>query len=220
MADFVSLSWAGGELRGIFRLPASKSESNRALILRALLGGEVANLSEANDTQLLIRLLQQIAAADRELFTLDCEDAGTTLRFLTAYCAVTDRRVVITGSARMRERPVGPLVEALQVLGADIEYLDQPGFPPLYLRGFQYSGVQQLAIRADISSQFISALMLVAPALPHGLTLHLLGRVSSVPYIQLTGRLLGEWGCSVLLRPDQLMVTPPPQQCGGRRVHG
>lgn len=190
----VHLSWPGGPLRGTFRLPASKSESNRVLILRALAGGgTIDNLSEAHDTRLLAQLLN----APTDTPTYDCEDAGTTLRFLTAYCAVTDRRCVITGTARMRERPIGPLVDALRELGANIEYLKNEGFPPLRLQGFQYSGRAEVTVPASVSSQFISALLLVAPALPEGLTVRLAGEVSSAPYLLLTVAALRQWGAHV-----------------------
>ena len=178
-------------MRGTFRLPASKSESNRALILRALAGGgTVENLSEAHDTQLLARLLA--LPADTPMY--DCADAGTTLRFLTAYLAVQDRRGVVTGTARMRERPIGPLVEALRTLGAEIDYLEKEGFPPLRLGGFQYSGMAEVTVRADVSSQFISALLLVAPVLPAGLTVRFAGEIVSAPYVRLTTDALRQWG--------------------------
>lgn len=187
----VHLSWPGGPLRGTFRLPASKSESNRALILRALAGGgTIENLSAAHDTQLLARLL----ALPADTLTYDCEDAGTTLRFLTAYLAVQNRRGVVTGTARMRERPIGPLVDALRTLGAEIEYLGKEGFPPLQLQGFEYSGRAEVTVRADVSSQFISALLLVAPALPQGLTVRFAGEIVSAPYVRLTAQALRQWG--------------------------
>ena len=195
----------GGVLRGVFRLPASKSESNRALILRALAGGGViTNLSEANDTQLLARLLELPANTPE----YDCEDAGTALRFLTAYAAVTNKRCVIRGTARMHERPVGPLVDALRELGAAITYLGKEGFPPLQLNGFRYSGRAELAVRADISSQFISALLLVAPVLPAGLLIHLIGEVSSAPYLELTEHTLRAWGGQVVIDGRTIRVGP------------
>jgi 3-phosphoshikimate 1-carboxyvinyltransferase len=190
----------------LFHLPASKSESNRALIVQALAGGgTIANLSEANDTQLLARLL----ALPPDTPAYDCEDAGTTLRFLTALAAVQGRTALIHGTARMHQRPIGPLVEALRTLGATIEYVDQPGFPPLQLTGFRYTGTAEVAIPANVSSQFISALLLVAPALPHGLTVRLLGAVASAPYLHLTADVLRQWGATVeFLAPDAVRVGP------------
>ncbi len=205
MRRLVYLRWPGGALRGTFRLPASKSESNRALILRAVAGGgTIAQLSGAHDTQLLAHLL----TLPPQTPVLDCEDAGTTLRFLTAYAAVTNRRCVICGTARMHERPIGPLVDALRALGADITYLGQPGFPPLRLNGFAYSGQSTLAVAADVSSQFVSALLLVAPVLPQGLRIELVGRVSSAPYLHLTAHALSAWGARVAVEPQTVRVWP------------
>lgn len=191
-------------MRGTFQLPASKSISNRALILRALAGGGlIENLSDAHDTQLLDRLLREASKAA----VLDCEDAGTTLRFLTAYCVVKNRQCVITGTARMCERPIGPLVEALRELGAEIEYLGRVGYPPLRLRGFQYSGQTTVTMRADISSQFISALMLIAPTLPNGLAIQFEGVLTSAPYLRLTAFQLAEWGAhNITLHPRYVRV--------------
>ncbi len=187
-------------------LPASKSESNRALIMRALAGGgTIANLSEANDTQLLARLL----ALPPDTPEYDCEDAGTTLRFLTALLAVQGRHAVVRGTARMHQRPIGPLVDALRMLGAEIDYLGESDFPPLRLNGFRYSGAEEVEIPADVSSQFISALLLVAPALPHGLRVRLVGAPASAPYLDLTADVLRQWGATVhFVAPDVVQVLP------------
>ncbi|MEQ8572830.1 MAG: 3-phosphoshikimate 1-carboxyvinyltransferase, partial [Fulvivirga sp.] len=160
-------------------LPASKSISNRALIIDALAGGNSAidNLSEARDTQTMIRLLASSES------TLDVLDAGTTMRFLTAYLAVTNRKNVLTGSDRMQNRPIGLLVDALRKLGAQIEYEKKDGYPPIQLNGFRDSGQQQLDIPGDISSQYISALLMIAPLLKNGLQLNLTGKIGSRPYI-------------------------------------
>lgn len=187
-------------MRGTAQLPASKSESNRALILRALAGGgQLDNLSDANDTQLMQRLLADPAAE-----VLDAEDAGTVMRFLTAYLAVTDRHALLTGTARMRERPIGVLVEALRQLGADIAYEETEGYPPLRLRGWHQAEGQEaqadetepieLKVRGDISSQYISALLMVGPMLPNGLRLWLTGKVGSRPYIRMTMALMQHFG--------------------------
>ncbi|HET7179756.1 MAG TPA: 3-phosphoshikimate 1-carboxyvinyltransferase, partial [Chryseosolibacter sp.] len=111
----------------VHHLPASKSISNRVLILSALSGNKsvLHNLSDANDTQLMLRLIHDKST------TIDVEDAGTTMRFLTAYFSITNQNKIITGTSRMKERPIGILVDALRSLGADIEYLEKPGFPPL-----------------------------------------------------------------------------------------
>ena len=179
-------------------LPASKSISNRVLILNALSGNKsrLQNLSDANDTQLMLKLI----GADDD--TIDVEDAGTTMRFLTAYFSVTNQHKIITGTQRMKERPIGILVEALRSLGADIRYAGVPGFPPLEVKQFSGQKTDTLKIRGDVSSQFISALMMVAPSLPQGLTLLLEGKVGSRPYIEMTASLMELFGvtCEVLER--------------------
>jgi 3-phosphoshikimate 1-carboxyvinyltransferase len=171
-------------------LPASKSISNRVLILDALSGGKskLHNLSDANDTQLMHRL---IASNDS---VIDVEDAGTTMRFLTAYFAITNQHKIITGTHRMKERPIGILVEALRSLGAQIEYREKDGYPPLETLNFTTQKTSSIRIRGDVSSQFISALMMMAPVLPRGLTLHLEGKVGSRPYIDMTASLMNHFG--------------------------
>ena len=163
-------------------LASSKSESNRALIIDALTSFrcDLQNLSTARDTQTMIRLLK----SDQE--TADVLDAGTTMRFLTAYFAVTGQQKIMTGTPRMCERPIGILVDALRTLGADITYLQQDGYPPLQLSGFSASATNRLSIRGDVSSQYISALLMIAPMLPNGLTLELTGPIGSRPYIEMT----------------------------------
>lgn len=154
-------------------LPSSKSESNRALIINALAGGDVSqlsNLAEARDTQTMIRLL-----ADTTNPIADVLDAGTTMRFLTAYYAVTGAQKQMTGTPRMCERPIGILVDALRSLGAQITYLKNEGYPPLQLNGFAYSGSRNLSIRGDVSSQFISAILMISPLLPEGICLQITG---------------------------------------------
>ena len=158
MHQSTTLTWAGGPLQGTAHLPASKSESNRALLLQKLAGGgTLTNLSEANDTVLMERLFGQAAHAD----LLDAEDAGTVMRFMTAYLAVSNWRGTLTGAARMKQRPIAILVDALRALGASIEYVEQEGYPPLrFLGGEIAAAAAELAVRGDISSQYISALLL------------------------------------------------------------
>jgi 3-phosphoshikimate 1-carboxyvinyltransferase len=167
----------------IIPLPASKSESNRALVINALANGTIENLSnlaEARDTQTMIRLLAENGPE------ADVLDAGTTMRFLTAYYAVTGTMKTMTGTPRMCERPIGILVDALRTLGADITYLIQEGYPPMHLNGFSFKGNREISIRGDVSSQFISALLMVAPLLPDGLKLQITGALGSKPYIEMT----------------------------------
>jgi 3-phosphoshikimate 1-carboxyvinyltransferase len=187
-------------------LPASKSISNRVLILNALSANRsiLHNLSDANDTQLMLKLIQ----AENKI--IDVEDAGTTMRFLTAYFSVTNQHKIITGTERMKERPIGILVDALRSLGANIEYKEKPGYPPLETIQFSGQKTPALRIRGDVSSQFISALMMVAPSLPHGLTLMLEGKVGSRPYIEMTASLMKLFGvkCDVL----ETQINIPSQQ--------
>jgi 3-phosphoshikimate 1-carboxyvinyltransferase len=167
----------------IIPLPASKSESNRALVINALAKGTIDNLSnlaEARDTQTMIRLLSENGSE------ADVLDAGTTMRFLTAYYAVTGASKKMTGTPRMCERPIGILVDALRSLGADISYLNQEGYPPMQLKGFNFQGKREISIRGDVSSQFISAILMVAPLLPEGLKLQITGALGSKPYIEMT----------------------------------
>ncbi|MDO6390045.1 3-phosphoshikimate 1-carboxyvinyltransferase [Pontibacter sp. BT731] len=202
MTKTVTLSHPTGILKGRVQLPASKSEANRALIIAALAGGEseLQNLSEANDTQLLQRLLKSDAD------TIDAEDAGTVMRFLTAYYAVTGQQKTLTGTERMCQRPIKVLVEALQDLGAGIAYLGEAGYPPLQISGFKGSGKKHLKVRSDISSQYISALLMVAPLLPEGLELELEGKISSRPYIEMTLALMQHFGVEASFEGNTIKV--------------
>ncbi|MFN8347508.1 MAG: 3-phosphoshikimate 1-carboxyvinyltransferase [Spirosomataceae bacterium] len=177
-------------INAVVPLAASKSESNRALIINALTDfkGDLENVSAARDTQTMLRLLQSTDPI------ADVLDAGTTMRFLTAYFAVTGQQKTMTGTPRMCERPIGILAEALRSLGADIVYLNKEGYPPLQLNGFSYSGRNHVKIRGDVSSQYISALLMVAPTLPEGLTLELTGDVGSRPYIEMTLQQMAAFG--------------------------
>jgi 3-phosphoshikimate 1-carboxyvinyltransferase len=164
-------------------LASSKSESNRALIINALAGFSVnnlQNLSTARDTQTMIRLLQSTDS------TADVIDAGTTMRFLTAYFTATNQNKIMTGTPRMCERPIGILVDALRTIGAEIDYLKKEGYPPLHIKGFAGQKSSEITIRGDVSSQYISALLMIAPTLPQGLTINLTGELGSIPYIKMT----------------------------------
>jgi 3-phosphoshikimate 1-carboxyvinyltransferase len=202
------LSWPGGPLRGTAHLPASKSEANRALVLQALAGGgTVDNLSDANDTQLMQRLLAAAPSTD----LLDAEDAGTVMRFLTAYLAVTGWKGRLTGTARAQERPIAVLVEALRQAGAVIHYLASEGYPPLELAGSAAADTSQpteLSVRGDISSQYISALLMVGPHLHGGLRLTLTGHIGSRPYIDMTLALMRQFGAQVSANANELTVQP------------
>jgi 3-phosphoshikimate 1-carboxyvinyltransferase len=184
-------------------LPASKSISNRALIVNALAGGkpgDLHNLSDANDTQLMQRLIHS------EDTVIDVEDAGTTMRFLAAYFSVMNQNKVLTGTTRMKERPIGILVDALRSLGVRIEYHEQEGYPPIEVNGFTGQKTNTLDIRGDVSSQYISALMMVAPLLPEGLTLNLKGKVGSRPYINMTASIMERFGIKPEIDSDKITV--------------
>jgi len=185
---------AKSKLAGTIRnLPASKSISNRVLILNALAGGNstLHNLSDANDTQLMMKLI------DSKEPVIDIEDAGTTMRFLTAYFALTGQRKTLTGTPRMQERPIGILVDALRSVGARIIYQKREGYPPLITEGFDSQKTNEITMRGDVSSQFISALMMIAPTLPQGLNIKLTGKIGSRPYIEMTSHLMREFGAEI-----------------------
>lgn len=188
----------------ILKLPASKSISNRALILNALSGNHsiVSNVANARDTQTLKALLASQGK------TLDVLDAGTTMRFLTAYCAITGQNKVLTGTPRMKERPIGLLVNALRKIGARIEYLEKEGFPPLETKGFEGQEVLVVTLPGNVSSQYISALMMVAPTLPDGLVIKLEGKVGSRPYIEMTTELMTMFGANFFLEDDRIIILP------------
>lgn len=190
------------------QLAASKSESNRALIINALsnFGGQLSNVSAARDTQTMLRLLQSSEKV------ADVLDAGTTMRFLTAYFAVTGQNKTMTGTPRMCERPIGILVDALRTVGADITYLGKDGYPPTQLNGFTYSGENKVKIRGDVSSQYISALLMVGPTLPEGITLELTGEVGSRPYIEMTLQQMVAFGAKFEADWEHKIIRVPAQK--------
>ncbi|QDH77620.1 3-phosphoshikimate 1-carboxyvinyltransferase [Echinicola soli] len=185
-------------------LPSSKSESNRVLIIDALTEGknQLSNLAEARDTQTMIRLLSE----DPE--TLDVLDAGTTMRFLTAYAALTNRHKTLTGTPRMCERPIGILVDALRQIGAKIEYKGKEGYPPMETLGFEKQLTNKVQIRGDVSSQYISALLMNAPLLPEGLSLELTGKIGSRTYIEMTLELMKQFGVAYSFDDNIIAISP------------
>lgn len=191
-------------------LPASKSISNRALIIHALTGGNVMpeNLSDCDDTKVIIRALSHRPEV------IDIKAAGTAMRFMTAYLSVTEGEHTITGTERMKHRPIGVLVDALCYLGAEIEYAGEKGFPPLRIRGRQLEG-GRLEIPGNVSSQYISALLMIAPVLSKGLEMKLTGGIVSRPYIDLTLHLMHQFGVSAEWTDiDSITVKPQPyRQC-------
>ena len=170
-------------------LPPSKSISNRALIIQALCQSKpkLLNLSKSSDTQSLVQALQPTSK------TIDIGDAGTSMRFITAYLSQLEGSYILTGSDRMKERPIGHLVEALNSIGADINYLEKDGFPPLAINGKALEG-GKVDIFTSVSSQFVSALLLIAPTLKNGLSLSLKGELLSKPYIKMTLDIMRHFG--------------------------
>ena len=205
MATHLSISKNTSLSGTVLQLSSSKSISNRALILKALSSNQstVSNLSDARDTQLMHRLVN---STDK---IIDVLDAGTTMRFLTAYFAVSGKNKIITGTARMKERPIGILVEALRSLGATITYTEKEGFPPIETKGFASQTTNKIEMPGHVSSQYISALMMIAPTLPLGLTISLTGKVGSVPYIQMTAALMKEFGVDCHLDFDKQIIRVP-----------
>ena len=191
------------ELTGEVRLPASKSISNRLQIINALSGGliEIDNLSNARDSQ----TMKNILAGNPSV--IDVKDAGTAMRFLTAYYAIGTNQVIIKGTERMHQRPIGILVEALIVLGANIEYLNKKGYPPLKINPFQpIYACQELEIDSSISSQYISSLMMISPYLPSGLWLKLKGGIASQPYVNMTLSLMKTSGAEAKMGGDKIHI--------------
>ena len=194
-------------IHATIQLPASKSISNRALIIQALGNGhhQLENLSDCDDTQVMIRALQ---AQPGE--TIDIMAAGTAMRFLTAYFSVTPGTHILTGTERMKQRPIGILVNALRELGADIEYVENEGFPPLRITGKTLKG-HHITLPGNVSSQYISALLMIGPKLEYGLNITLTGEIVSLPYINMTLHLMADFGAKASWVNDhELKVEPQP----------
>ena len=184
-------------------LPASKSISNRLLILNALSlnANPIENLSRCEDTQVIID------AFNSDSNTFDVKGAGTAMRFLTAFLAGMEGEWIIKGSARMHERPISPLVETLRALGAEIEYLGKEGFPPLKIKGKRLKG-GEVYISGNISSQFLSALTMIAPATQEGIVIHIQNELTSKPYLALTLKLLEQYGINATWKNNRIAIKP------------
>ncbi len=183
-------------------LPASKSIANRAIILNRLAGGigRIEHLPDCDDTLVLCE------AFDSPQPVTDIGGAGTAMRFLTAYYAATQGSHILTGSPRMQQRPIATLVEALQKAGADISYIEQEGFPPLRIEGKTLRG-GEITMRGDISSQYISALLMIAPTMQEGLRLTLTGRQLSRPYIDMTIAMMRQYGATIMQEGNTITVA-------------
>lgn len=182
------------KLKGSLLLTASKSESNRALIIQALCAErfEIENLAAADDTMVLNKILKLSTKERGNTDTYDVGPAGTSMRFLTAYFATKMGTHILTGSERMKKRPIGILVNALRQMGAQIDYMEEEGFPPLRITGKALRG-GEVEMEGNVSSQFISALLLIAPELQNGLVIKFKGEVTSRPYINMTLKMMEEF---------------------------
>lgn len=203
--------------KGTIQLESSKSESNRALIINALAGGNhsnVNNLSNARDTQTMLKLLNQKDGL------YDVKDAGTTMRFLTAYLAIRGEGSAITGTERMKNRPIGPLVDALRSIGAKIEYVEKDGYPPLKVYKIETQLTNKISIPGNISSQYISALLMIAPCLPQGLTIELTTEIFSRPYIEMTLSLMESFGVKASWNGNSISIIHQPYQPANYTIEG
>ena len=186
-------------------LPASKSISGRALVINALSGSSLLpdNLSDSDDTQAMLNALREMPEV------IDIGAAGTAMRFLTAYLSVTPGTHTITGTERMKHRPIGILVDALRTLGADIAYEGEEGFPPLRIAGRNDIEGGELSVPGNVSSQYISALLMIAPTLKKGLRLTLTGQIASRPYLDMTMSMMRDFGAEVeWIAKDVIEVKP------------
>ncbi|WDF57461.1 3-phosphoshikimate 1-carboxyvinyltransferase [Mucilaginibacter sp. KACC 22063] len=209
MAKNIILRSGSKHINTTIQLTGSKSECNRALVIEALSNGrvKVTNVSDAADTVTLAGILrnqsQESRAKNQEsdsqletqsLATVDIGPAGTAMRFLTAYFAIGNEDVILTGSERMKQRPIGILVNALRQLGADIDYVENDGYPPLHIKAGFEQKTDLITIKGDISSQYITALLLIAARLPQGLKLQIEGELTSRPYVEMTLSMLQQAG--------------------------
>lgn len=223
MKSNLILSKATRTAKGTIQLTGSKSECNRALIIAALSKGKVKveNMSDAADAVTLKSVLralagsEQLAAVDHEPWTMDhgqstinIGPAGTAMRFLTAYVPLLNKNVVITGSERMQQRPIGILVDAMRKLGAEIDYEINEGFPPIKVHsGFQQA-TDRIRVKGNISSQYITALLLIASSLPQGLNLEIEGELTSRPYVEMTLAMLNQVGIEHSWTDNVISIAP------------
>jgi 3-phosphoshikimate 1-carboxyvinyltransferase len=195
----------------VFHLPSSisitgsKSETNRLLLLQALYPNLILeNTSNSDDSEVMAKAL----STDSQTELVEVHHAGTAMRFLTAFFAIQEnRKLVLTGSSRMKERPIKILVDALRQLGAEISYEENEGFPPIRIKGKKLTQ-KKVSLPANVSSQYISALLLIAPKLENGLELTLEGEITSVPYIKMTLALLNEIGVETSFVENKIVVKP------------
>jgi len=184
-------------------LPPSKSISNRLLILNALSNSpnKIENLSDCDDTKVLLQALNSI---DNQF---DIGASGSAMRFLTAYLSIKSGEWILTGNDRMKQRPIGILVDAIKNLGGRIEYIDKEGFPPLKIFGNKLNG-GEIELSGDVSSQYLSALLMIAPTMRKELTIYLKGKITSEPYIRMTLALMKKFGIDFIWKGNKIRITP------------
>ena len=207
----LKLSYNLPTLKTNLQISGSKSETNRLLVLQALYPDLVLeNTSSSDDSEVMLNALQNFQLPTSNFQLVDVHHAGTAMRFLTAYFAIQEgQEVIVTGSPRMKERPITILVDALNQLGAEITYEEKEGFPPLRIRGNKIVK-NRVALPANVSSQYISALLLIAPKLENGLELVLEGEITSLPYIKMTLDFLNQIGVKTLFENNTIKVTHHP----------
>ncbi|KHJ37274.1 3-phosphoshikimate 1-carboxyvinyltransferase [Pedobacter glucosidilyticus] len=206
MSGNILISNAPKQIQETIRLTGSKSESNRALIIQALSGGKVKveNLSAAADTVTLNHILNSLAQEPAEV---NVGPAGTAMRFLASYLTVKGVQTVLTGTERMKQRPIGILVDALNKIGGQITYVEKEGFPPLQIAPAFKQTQNKVSIKGDISSQYITSLLLVAAALEEGLTLEIEGELTSKPYVEMTLGFLTQCGIQHTWEGNQITIA-------------
>lgn len=212
----ISCPFAKKTVKGNVKLPFSKSESNRALMI-AVYGEfplEINDLSDANDTVLLQKLL---CSFSQGVSAFDCKDAGTVARFLMTFLAGKQGEWTLTGSPRLCQRPMGDLVAALRQLGASVEYLGNDDCLPVKIKGVDIQG-GEISLNAEKSSQFASSLLMAAPMWPKGLKLHLLGQLNSLPYIDMTIAMMQNAGAKAFREKTLISVDNVPYQFAGQKV--
>lgn len=208
----LTLSRKSKQIQGTVQLTGSKSESNRALIIQALSRGSVhiENLSEAADTVIMSKALSLAgdSSGQGQQVTIDIGPAGTAMRFLTSYLNLVEGNFCLTGTERMQQRPIGILVDALRTLGAEIAYKKNNGFPPLHIQGKMVQKATKVCIKGDVSSQYLSSLLLIASSLEKGLTLEIDGELTSRPYVNMTLDMLQEAGISHTWTDNSISIAP------------
>ena len=213
-ANDIRLTASSKVIKDSIQLTGSKSESNRALIIKALSNGKVdiQNLSEAADTVALENALSLVGnSADAET-TIDIGPAGTAMRFLSAFLPLNKGEYVLTGSERMKQRPIGILTDAMKTLGAHVDFMENEGFPPLKISGPFEQKTSEVTVKGNVSSQYLSALLLIANSLPLGLKLSIEGDLTSRPYLEMTLDMLKEAGIEHSWEGNQIHIKPQTSQ--------